>query len=211
MELLARVGRLPGVRHVYLASGIRHDLALRHPEFVEVLARHHTGGQLSVAPEHTDARVLSLMRKPPIAEYRRFSELFAQASERAGREQYLIPYLLVGHPGSTLADTLELALFLKRLRLRPRQVQEFIPTPMSTATAMYHTGLDPGTGRPVPVTRDLRELRRMKALVLWWQPAGHRLVREALRQLGREDLIGHGPEHLVPPEPRPRGRRARVW
>jgi uncharacterized radical SAM protein YgiQ len=202
VDLLRAVRKEEGVKRVYVASGIRYDLAARSPTFVKELARHHTGGQLSVAPEHTSPEVLEKMKKPPILHYERFVQEFCRASEEAGKEQYLVPYFIVGHPGSTMQDTVELALWLKAQNLRPRQVQEFIPTPMSMATCMYYTGIDPLTMTPVEVTRDLREKRQMKALLFWWDAEHWPLVREALRALGRHDLIGHGPRCLVPPEGR---------
>jgi radical SAM superfamily enzyme YgiQ (UPF0313 family) len=116
-----------GIKRVFIASGVRYDLADRSPEFVAELARHHTGGQLSVAPEHNDPKVLDKMKKPGIESYERFAQAFCQASEKAGKEQYLVPYFITGHPGSTLRDTVELALYLKRNGMRPRQVQDFIP------------------------------------------------------------------------------------
>ncbi len=140
------------------------------------------------------------MKKPPIEHYERFAQAFCQASEQAGKEQYLVPYFITGHPGSTLEDTIELGLWLKAKNMRPRQVQDFIPTPMAIATAMYVTGIDPLTMQPVPVVRDLREKRMMKSLLYWWDEAHHGLAREALRSAGRTDLIGHGPKCLVPPE-----------
>ena len=173
-------------------------LAARSPEFVRDLARYHTGGQVSVAPEHSNPGVLDKMKKPPIEHYERFAQAFCQASEQAGKEQYLVPYFITAHPGSTLKDTIELALYLKRQDLRPRQVQDFIPTPMAIATTMYYTGIDPLTMEPVPVVRDLREKKAMKALLYWWDAEQHPLAREALRNAGRGDLIGGGPGCLVP-------------
>jgi len=208
VELLRRVRGEKGIKRVFVASGIRYDLAERSPAFVRELAAHHTGGQLSVAPEHTDPKVLDKMKKPGIQAYERFAQAFCQASEQAGKEQYLIPYFIVGHPGSTLADTIELARWLKHKNMRPRQIQEFIPTPMAIATAMYVTGLDPLSGDVVPVARDLREKRRMKALLFWWDEQHHPLAREALRLAGRRDLIGSGRDCLIPAE-RSRGRPAR--
>ena len=200
LSLLRRVRQEKGVERVFVASGVRYDLAERSPEFIRELARHHTGGQLSVAPEHTSPDVLSKMKKPPIEHYERFAESFCQASEEAGKEQYLVPYFITGHPGSTLEDTIELALWLKRQNLRPRQVQDFIPTPMAIATAMYFAGIDPLTMEPVPVVRDLREKKMLKSLLYWWDDAHHGLAREALRKAGRLDLIGTGPTCLVPAE-----------
>lgn len=199
VQLLRRVRKEPGVRRAFVASGIRYDLAERSPEFVEELARHHTGGQLSVAPEHVDDGVLDRMRKPGAESYERFADMFACASEASGKEQHLVPYYISGHPGSTLESMIELALYLKRRGIRPRQVQDFIPTPMSMATSMYHTGLDPQTGDEVPTARGLRDKRLQKALLLYWDPAHHDLAREALVAAGRRDLIGSGPRCLVPP------------
>jgi uncharacterized radical SAM protein YgiQ len=200
IDLLRKVREVPGVNRVFVASGVRYDLAERSPEFVRELAAHHTGGQLSVAPEHTNPRVLEKMKKPGIESYERFAESFCKASEQAGKEQYLIPYFITGHPGSTLADTVELALYLKRKGMRPRQVQDFIPTPMSMATSMYYTGLDPFTQEPVHTAHELREKRQMKALLFYWDPKQQPLAREALKRAGRGDLIGRGPQCLVPPE-----------
>ena len=208
VDLLRRVRSEPGVERVYVASGVRYDLAARSPEFIRELARHHTGGQLSVAPEHTNPGVLDKMKKPPIEHYERFAQAFCQASEAAGKEQYLVPYFISGHPGSTMKDTIELGLWLKSKNMRPRQVQDFIPTPMAIATTMYVTGIDPLTNEPVPVVRDLREKRMMKALLYWWDETHHGLAREALLKAGRADLIGHGPSCLVPPDrTRSGGRR----
>jgi uncharacterized radical SAM protein YgiQ len=202
VDLLKKVRREPGVDRVYVASGVRYDLAARSPEFIRELARHHTGGQLSVAPEHTNPDVLDKMKKPPVEHYERFAQAFCQASEQAGKEQYLVPYFITAHPGSTLKDTVELALWLKARGMRPRQVQDFIPTPMAIATAMFFTGIDPLSMKEVPVVRDLREKKLMKALLYYWDPAQQPLAREALRKAGRADLVGNGPRCLVPPEPR---------
>src|SRR5450432_911058 len=165
IDLLRKVRAEKGVKRVFIASGIRYDLAERSPEFIAELAKHHTGGQVSVAPEHSNPEVLKKMKKPGIEVYERFAQAFCQASEAAGKEQYLVPYFITGHPGSTLTDTIDLALYLKRQNLRPRQIQDFIPTPMAIATAMYHTGIDPLTNEPVYTARDMREKRMMKALI----------------------------------------------
>jgi uncharacterized radical SAM protein YgiQ len=199
VRLLRKVREERGIKRVFVASGVRYDLATKSPEFIRELAAHHTGGQLSVAPEHVDDEVLGKMKKPGIREYERFASEFACASEAAGKEQYLVPYFITGHPGSKLSDTIDLALYLKAQNLRPRQIQDFIPTPMAVATTMYHTGIDPLTGEPVYTAKDLREKRMMKALLFWWDPAHHDLAREALRKAGRSDLIGRSPRCLVPP------------
>jgi uncharacterized radical SAM protein YgiQ len=202
IQLMQRVRAEPGVKHVFIASGVRYDLAERSPEYVEELARHHVGGQLSVAPEHVSPGVLEKMKKPGIESYERFQKMFECASAAAGKEQYDIPYFISGHPGSTLADMVELALWLKRNGRRPRQVQDFIPTPMSMAACMYYTGLDPFTKEPVYTATGLRAKKLQKALLLYWNPEEWPLVREALREAGREDLIGSGSDALVPAEDR---------
>lgn len=198
LHLLEEARAVAGVKHVFIASGIRHDLALRSPEFIEQLARAHVGGQLSVAPEHVTPRTLEHMGKPSIRQYEEFSELFAQASAHYNKDQYLVPYFLVGHPGSDLHDAIELAVYLKRHKLRPRQVQEFIPTPMTVATAMYYTGIHPMTKQPVNVVQSGHEKRLLKSLALYWDQKEWPRVREALTLARRTDLIGSGPHCLVP-------------
>ncbi len=200
IDLLRKVRSEPGVRKVFIASGVRYDLAAESPAFVDELARHHTGGQLSVAPEHIDDDVLAQMKKPGVESYERFADLFACASGQSGKEQHLVPYYISGHPGSTLESMVALALYLKGKGLRPRQVQDFIPTPMSMATSMYYTGRDPFTRAPVYVAKTLHEKRMQKALLQYWDPAQHALAREALARAGRADLIGSKPHQLVPPE-----------
>jgi uncharacterized radical SAM protein YgiQ len=227
IDLMKKVRKEKGVKRVYIASGVRYDLAERSPEFIRELAQHHTGGLLSVAPEHSSDAVLEKMKKPPIEHYERFAEMFCKASEDAGKDQYLVPYFISGHPGATLADSIDLALYLKAKNLRPRQVQDFIPTPMAIATTMFYTGLDPLTMKPVHTATDLREKRMMKALLFWWDENHWPLAREALKEAGRSDLIGRAPQCLVPPDygvtaargprpaasrpngPRPTGPRAR--
>jgi uncharacterized radical SAM protein YgiQ len=199
LKLMKSVREEQGVGKVYIASGIRYDLAERSPEFIAELARHHTGGQLSVAPEHSSKDVLDRMKKPGIASYERFAEQFKCASEDAGKNQFLVPYFISGHPGSTLADMIDLAQYLKRTGSRPRQVQDFIPTPMSMAACMYYTGIDPFTRKPVYTAKDMKEKRLQKALMFYWDVNHHDEVREALESAGRYDLIGTGPDCLVPP------------
>jgi len=199
---MKRVRKEEGIKHVHVASGVRTDLVVegeRGDEYLRELTKHHVGGQLSVAPEHVSEETLRLMKKPPIEGYDEFAEQFRCASNDAGKEQYLIPYFISGHPGSTLRDMVEMALYLKSRGSRPRQVQDFIPTPMSLAATMYHSGLDPLTMKPCYTAKGLREKRLQKALLLYWDPQQADLVREALREAGREDLIGHGPKCLVPP------------
>ncbi len=199
VQLLARVRKEKGIKKAFIASGVRYDLAELSPEFVEVLAEHHTGGQLSVAPEHVDEDVLDKMKKPGAESYERFAEMFDCASQKTGKDQHLVPYYISGHPGSTTHSMIELALYLKKRGLRPRQVQDFIPTPMSMATSMYATGLDPFTQEPVYVAKSLREKRMQKALLQYWDLAQHDLAREALIKAKRGDLIGSTDRHLIPP------------
>jgi uncharacterized radical SAM protein YgiQ len=199
VRLLKRVREHEGVRKAFVASGVRYDLAERSPRFIDDLARHHTGGQLSVAPEHVSEEVLDKMKKPTIDSYERFVEQFQCASEQAGRDQHLVPYFISGHPGSTMRDMVSLALWLRDKGMRPRQVQDFIPTPMAMATSMYYTGLDPFSGGPVYTAKTLREKRLQKALLLYWDPSHHDEAREALRVAGRADLIGSGARALIPP------------
>ncbi|MET0402785.1 MAG: YgiQ family radical SAM protein, partial [Cystobacter sp.] len=197
IDLMQQVRKEEGIKHVFIASGVRYDLAERSPEYVKELAAHHVGGQLSVAPEHVSKRVLEKMKKPGIESFERFQTMFACASEEAGKEQYDIPYFISGHPGSALEDMVELALWLKQNGKRPRQVQDFIPTPMSVATAMYYSGLDPLKMEPVYTARGLREKKLQKALLLYWNPEQWPLAREALVPAGGEDLIGRGGHALV--------------
>ncbi|MEQ1568735.1 MAG: YgiQ family radical SAM protein [Myxococcota bacterium] len=198
IEVMRKVRAEEGVKHVFVASGVRTDLAVRSPEYIQELAAHHVGGQLSVAPEHVSPTVLAKMKKPGPAAFEQFRAAFQCASSDAGKDQYDVPYFISGHPGCTLADMVELAQWLKANGYRPRQVQDFIPTPMSIASAMYHTGIDPLTGEPVYVAKGLREKRLQKALLLYWNRDQWPLVREALVEAGRADLIGSGSHQLVP-------------
>ena len=198
IQLMQRSRQVPGVRKVLVASGVRMDLAARSPQYVDELARHHVGGRLKVAPEHACDEVLDLMKKPSVAEFRRFAGEFQRASAAAGKRQELVPYFIASHPGSDLAQMIELALFLKRNGFQPDQVQDFIPAPMDLATAMYYTGIDPISGREVPVARGMRDRRLQRALMQFFKPHNWFLVREALLKAGRGDLIGDHPEALIP-------------
>jgi uncharacterized radical SAM protein YgiQ len=198
IELMRRARELPGVKRVNIASGIRMDLARESPEYLDELARHHVGGHLKVAPEHTSERVLRRMKKPGQRSFEEFAERFREASRRAGREQYLVPYFIASHPGCEVEDMIELAVFLKRNGYRPRQVQDFIPGPMDVATCMYYTGLEPQTLKPVPVARRLREREVQRALLQFFAPENYFTVRKALVAAGRADLIGSGPDCLIP-------------
>ena len=206
-RLLRELRRLPGVKKVFVRSGIRYDYLLldRKGDFLEELCRHHVSGQLKVAPEHCSDRVLALMGKPSVKIFEEFAKKFAQASKRAGLEQYLVPYLMSSHPGATTGDALEMALFLKRRNLRPEQVQDFYPTPGTISTAMFYTGLDPYTLKPVYVPKAMGEKRLQRLLLQYYKPENHEEIRRALIKMGRRDLIGFGPACLVPPERRGAG------
>jgi uncharacterized radical SAM protein YgiQ len=185
-ELLRKVRKLAGVKHLAVSSGVRFDLLALQPSYFSELLAHHVGGLLKVAPEHCVDSVLALMRKPGKHVFETFLERFRNESRRLGKRQSIVPYLLSGHPGCTLDDMVELALFLNRNRLKAEQVQDFTPTPGSLATCMYHTGIDPVTGKEIYVPRSDREKRLQKALLLSHLPGERRHVIEALRACGRE-------------------------
>ena len=201
IEVMREARQTPGIKQVRISSGIRMDLARRSPEYVRELVRHHVGGYLKVAPEHTDPGVLSKMRKPSGDDFEKFSEVFKDESKKAGKKQFLIPYFIASHPGSDLAAMIHLATFLKQNGYRPDQVQDFIPAPMDVATAMYYTGIDPFTRKPVYVAQHLRDRKLQRALMQFFKPENYFEVREALRQAGRQDLIGDGCDCLIPSRP----------
>ena len=165
------------------------------------MARHYTGGQLKVAPEHVSDTVLERMKKPPVKSFDEFADKFRAASKRAGKEQYLVPYFIASHPGSGVAEMIELAVFLKQRGYQPRQVQDFIPAPMDIATCMYWTGLDPVTMKPVETVHKLRDRQVQRALMQFFKPENYFDVRKALLDHGRKDLIGEGPRCLIPSQP----------
>jgi uncharacterized radical SAM protein YgiQ len=213
VELMRRARGEPGVRKVLVASGIRMDLARQSPEYMRELAEHHVGGHLKVAPEHTDPNVLATMKKPSIDDFVEFDHEFQRASRRAGKKQYLVPYFIASHPASTLDAMIDLAVFLKRNHYKPDQVQDFIPSPFDIAACMYHTGLDPMTGKPVYVAAHLRDRRLQRALLQFFKPENYFEVRRALEQAGRQDLIGSGCDCLIaerPPKAALDRRRARA-
>jgi uncharacterized radical SAM protein YgiQ len=201
VELMRAARQEPGIRKVLVASGIRMDLARRDPVYMRELAEHHVGGYLKVAPEHTDPAVLDLMKKPAKQEFLEFDRQFKKASNRAGKQQYLIPYFIASHPGSDLGAMIDLALFLKRNGYKPDQVQDFIPSPFDIAACMYHTGLDPFTRKPVHVAKHLRDRKLQRALLQFFKPENYFEVRRALEQAGRQDLIGNGCDCLIPAQP----------
>jgi uncharacterized radical SAM protein YgiQ len=202
VALYRKARAIPGVKRILIASGVRYDLAVRSPEWIKELAQHHTGGYLKIAPEHTEDGPLKHMMKPGIGAYDRFKELFDRYSEEAGKEQYLIPYFIAAHPGTTDEDMLNLALWLKRNGFRPDQVQAFLPSPMASATAMYHTGYNPlrslKAAERVTVVKGLDRRRLHKAFLRYHDPHNWPVLREALQRMGRSDLIGGGKHQLVP-------------
>jgi len=194
---------LPGIKKVLIASGLRYDLAVKDPEYVRELVTHHVGGYLKIAPEHTEEGPLGKMMKPGIGSYEDFSRMFEQFSAEAGKKQYLIPYFIAAHPGTSDEDMLNLALWLKRHQYRADQVQAFYPSPMATATAMYHSGKNPlrrvsYKSDRVDVVKNPDQRRLHKAFLRYHDPANWPLLREALRRMERADLIGDGPDDLVP-------------
>ncbi len=201
IELLDAARLAPGVKQALVASGVRMDLALRSPEFIGQLARHHTGGLLKVAPEHSEPDVLRRMNKPAIEAFEAFARQFQREAAAAGKKEFLVPYFIAGHPGCDLPAMIAMALYLKRHSIRPDKVQDFIPGPMDIATCMYHTGMDPISGESVYVARGARERRLQRALLQYFKPENYADVREALEQAGRSDLIGNGPECLIPSHP----------
>jgi uncharacterized radical SAM protein YgiQ len=194
---------LPGIKKILISSGLRYDLAVRSPEYVKELVSHHVGGYLKIAPEHTQEGPLSKMMKPGIGSYERFKQMFDKFSKEAGKEQYLIPYFIAAHPGTTDEDMMELALWLKKNGFRLDQVQTFLPTPLAIATAMWHTEKNPlrkvtVDSEGVAVVRGGRQRKLQKAFLRYHDPANWPLLREALKAMGRADLIGPGKKHLIP-------------
>jgi uncharacterized radical SAM protein YgiQ len=200
IDLMKTVREVDGIKFVRVSSGIRMDLAQLSPEYVRELAEFHTGGRLKVAPEHTSPRVLEQMKKPSIDNFGVFAEQFHAASAAAGKKQQLIPYFIASHPGSTVDDMIDMALYLKRNGYRPDQVQDFIPAPFDIATCMYYTGIDPFTKKPVTIAKNLRDRKLQRALMQFFKPENYFEVREALIEAKRTNLIG-GCEGLIPANP----------
>lgn len=202
INLYRKARALPGIKKILVASGVRYDLANRAPEYVRELVTEHVGGYLKIAPEHTETEPLTKMMKPGIDNYQQFKELFEKYSRQAGKEQYLIPYFIAAHPGSSDTDMLHLALWLKRHNFRLDQVQAFLPTPMALATAMYHSGLNPLRGlqraEKLLVAKGTRQRRLHKAFLRYHDAQNWPLLRAALKRMGQADLIGNGKRHLVP-------------
>jgi uncharacterized radical SAM protein YgiQ len=203
IRLYRRARALPGIKKITIGSGLRYDLAVTSPEYVKELVTHHVGGYLKIAPEHTETGPLSKMMKPGMGTYDRFKAMFDKYSKEAGKEQYLIPYFIAAHPGTTDEDMLNLALWLKRNGFRADQVQAFLPSPMATATAMYHSGKNPlhrvtRTSEDVFIPKKMKQRRLHKAFLRYHDAENWPLLREALKRMGRAELIGNGKHHLVP-------------
>lgn len=203
LELLRKLRALPGVKKVFVRSGIRFDYALldRHAaDYVRELAQHHVSGQLRLAPEHVSDSVLEVMGKPKNQVYQQFVDLFDAANQKLGLKQFVVPYLMSSHPGSTLTEAVELAEFCRDMGFNPEQVQDFYPTPSTISTCIYYTGVDPRTMKPVYCPRSPHEKALQRALIQYRDPKNRDLVTEALRKAGRQDLIGYGPKCLVRPK-----------
>ncbi|MFT6296654.1 MAG: putative radical SAM protein YgiQ [Glaciecola sp.] len=203
-QLYRKARAVPGVKRIAIASGLRYDLALKDPEYIEELVTHHVGGYLKIAPEHSEDKTLSKMMKPSISAYDEFKVLFDKFSKKAGKKQYLIPYFIAAHPGSDDEDMLNLSLWLKERKFKPDQVQTFYPSPMALATAMYYSERNPlqkvrYKSEKVSVNKDHDKRRLQKAFLRYHDEKNWPILREALTEMGRGDLIGVGPEHLVPP------------
>lgn len=203
IQLYRRARALPGIKKILIASGLRYDLAVLSPEYVKELVTHHVGGYLKIAPEHTEEGPLSQMMKPGIGTYDKFKQMFEKYSKQAGKEQYLIPYFIAAHPGTTDKDMMNLALWLKNNDFRADQVQAYLPSPMSAAAAMYHSGKDTlhkvrRQGGDIQVPKGLKVRRLHKAFLRYHDPENWPMLREALKNMGRADLIGNGKKHLIP-------------
>ncbi len=203
IKIYRRARALPGIKKILIASGLRYDLAVKSPEYVKELVTHHVGGYLKIAPEHTEGGPLSKMMKPGIGSYDKFKAMFEKYSKEAGKEQYLIPYFIAAHPGTTDEDMMNLAIWLKRYGFRADQVQAFLPSPMATASAMYYSGKNPlkkvsRNSEEVFVPKGKKQRQLHKAFLRYHDANNWPLLREALQRMGRADLIGNGKRHLVP-------------
>ena len=204
IELYRKARAIKGVKKINIQSGLRYDLAVESPEYVRELVKHHVGGYLKIAPEHTESGPLSKMMKPELRAYNRFKQMFEQASKEAGKEQYLIPYFIAAHPGTSDEDMMNLALWLKKNNFRLDQVQTFLPTPMAMATTMWHTQRNPlekisRSGEKVDIVKEEKRRRLHKAFLRYHDPNNWPMIRDALHAMGRSDLIGYSKAHLIPP------------
>lgn len=202
LELLRKVRNIPNVKKVFIRSGIRYDYAIydKNDEFIKEICKHHISGQLKVAPEHISDNVLKNMGKPSFKVYKRFYDKYYEINKKLGKKQYLVPYLMSSHPGSTLNDAIELALYIKKNKLHPEQVQDFYPTPFTISTCMYYTGINPLTMESVYVPDTMEEKQMQRALLQFSKPENYKLVEKALIKANREDLIGYGENCLIRPK-----------
>jgi uncharacterized radical SAM protein YgiQ len=203
IKIYRRARALKGIKKILIGSGLRYDLAVQSPEYVKELVQHHVGGYLKIAPEHTESGPLSKMMKPGIGSYDRFKTMFEKFSEEVGKKQYLVPYFIAAHPGTSDEDMMNLALWLKRNGFRADQVQTFYPSPMATATAMYHSGKNTlrkvtRDSEGVDIVRGDRRRRLHKGFLRYHDPNNWPMLRDALKAMGRADLIGNGKHHLIP-------------
>ncbi|MBL4744327.1 MAG: YgiQ family radical SAM protein [Cycloclasticus sp.] len=210
IKLYKKARKIKGIKRVLIASGLRYDLAVESPEYVEELVTHHVGGYLKIAPEHTENAPLSKMMKPGIGSYDRFKEMFDKFTKKAGKKQYLIPYFIAAHPGTEDVDMVNLALWLKKNKFQADQVQTFYPSPMATATTMYHTGRNPLKGvnyksEKINTVKKIEQRRLHKALLRYHDAANWKVIKELLLKMGKKNLIGDGPNCLIPSKP-PTGR-----
>jgi uncharacterized radical SAM protein YgiQ len=203
-NLYRRARTLPGIKRILIASGLRYDLAVEDPEYIKELVTHHVGGYLKIAPEHTESGPLSKMMKPGMGTYHRFKEMFDKFTKEAGKQQFLIPYFIAAHPGTSDIDMLNLALWLKENDFRADQVQNFYPSPMASATAMYHSERDPlrrvnYKTEKVNIPKGIKQRRLHKAFLRYHDPDNWPLLRDTLKSMGKSHLIGYGKKHLIPP------------
>lgn len=203
LEVLRSLRKLPGVKKVFIRSGIRFDYLMydQNDTFFNELVKYHISGQLKVAPEHVSDKVLTIMRKPVSSVYKQFATRFKSVNEKLGLKQYLVPYFISSHPGSTLEDAIELAEYLRDMRFAPDQVQDFYPTPGTLSTCMYYTGINPLTGKNVYVPKTMEEKGMQRALLQYKKPENYASVKQALLKEGRTDLIGYHQKALIPPRP----------
>ena len=209
LKLLRKLTGIPGVKKVFIRSGIRFDYMLldKNGEFFSEMVKNHISGQLKVAPEHCVDNVLYYMGKPDNKVFEKFSEKYKKLNERYGKRQFLVPYLIAAHPGCTIDDSIQLAECLNKQGRQPEQVQLFYPTPGTLSTCMYYTGIDPWSKKPVHIPRSLKEKTIQRALMQWKRPKNREIVRRALKEAGREDLIGYGKKCLIRPAAHSHPRR----
>ena len=201
VALLRKLKRLPGVKKVFVRSGIRFDYVMQDSDdtFLKEMCRDHISGQLRVAPEHVSDPVLRAMGKPSNEVYEKFIRRYERVNRLTGKKQYVVPYLMSSHPGSTMKEAVKLAEYIRDLGYMPEQVQDFYPTPSTISTCMYYTGLDPRTMKPIYVPKSAHEKAMQRALIQYRDPKNYELVKEALHRAGREDLIGFDKKCLIPP------------